>query len=77
MQQTRRQFVRTLFIATQAAALAPAIDLFADEPKTDSLEFFLLGDWGRKGEPDQAAVAKQMGLCGEKVCAKVRRRRRR
>ncbi len=67
MKQTRRQFVRTLFMATQAAALGPAVEMFAAEPKADGLNFLLLGDWGRKGEPDQAAVARQMGLCGEKL----------
>jgi acid phosphatase len=72
MQQTRRQFVRTLFVATQAAAFGPGLakDLFAAETKASTLDFLLLGDWGRKGEPDQAAVAKQMGICGEKIDAK-------
>lgn len=72
MKQTRRQFVRTLFMATQAAAFAPASArlLFAAEAPADGLNFLLLGDWGRHGEPDQAAVAKQMGVCGEKLGAK-------
>lgn len=72
MQQTRRQFVRTLFMATQAAAFAPGLarEMFAAETKADSLNFLLLGDWGRKGEPDQVAVARQMGICGEKLAAK-------
>ena len=72
MNQTRRQFVRTLFMATQAAAFAPAFthELFAADAYADALNFLLLGDWGRKGEPDQAAVAKQMGISGEKLAAK-------
>ncbi len=72
MKQTRRQFVRNLFIATQAAAFGPGLahELFAAEEKPDGLTFLLLGDWGRKGEPDQAAVARQMGICGKKIEAK-------
>jgi tartrate-resistant acid phosphatase type 5 len=67
MQQTRRQFVRTLFMATQAAALGPAVEMFAAEPRAGGLNYLLLGDWGRKGEPDQAEVDRQMGLYGAKV----------
>ncbi len=72
MQQTRRQFVSTLFMATQAAAFGPGLaqELFATEAKAGALNYLLLGDWGRKGEPDQAAVAKQMGLKGAKMDAK-------
>src|SRR2546421_2543 len=72
MQQTRRQFVRTLFVATQAAAFAPAFtrSIFAADAKAGALNYLLLGDWGRKGEPDQADVARQMGLCGAKIDAK-------
>ena len=72
MKQTRRQFVRTMFVATQAAAFGPGLahELFAAESKAGALNYLLLGDWGRKGEPDQAAVAKQMGLCGAKMDAK-------
>jgi tartrate-resistant acid phosphatase type 5 len=69
MKQTRRQFVRTLFIATQAAAFGPGLakHMYAADAKAGALNFLLLGDWGRKGEPDQAAVAKQMGICGAKM----------
>ena len=72
MKQTRRQFVRTLFVATQAAAFGPGLarELFAAEAKAGALNYLLLGDWGRKGEPDQAAVARQMGLSGAKMDAK-------
>ncbi len=72
MNQTRRQFVRTLFVATQAAALTPAFAqrLFAADAKSSALNFLLLGDWGRNGEKDQMAVATQMGLTGEKLNAK-------
>jgi acid phosphatase len=63
MKQTRREFVRTLFVATQAAAiggLLPARLLAADSPR--SLNFLAFGDWGRNGEKDQMEVAKQMGI---------------
>jgi tartrate-resistant acid phosphatase type 5 len=70
MSQTRRQFVRTLFIATQAAALSPLLaprNLLAADAPADALNFLLLGDWGRMGEKDQRDVATQMGLTGERL----------
>jgi acid phosphatase len=72
MTQTRRQFVRTLFVATQAAALSPLLaqKMFAADANTDALNFLLVGDWGRNGEPDQMAVAKQMGIAGHQTSAK-------
>ncbi|HVU27344.1 MAG TPA: tartrate-resistant acid phosphatase type 5 family protein [Verrucomicrobiae bacterium] len=72
MRQTRRQFVRTLFVATQAAVLSPvfAPKMFAADAKADTLNFLLIGDWGRNGEPDQMAVATQMGIYGEQTKAK-------
>src|SRR6185312_16434736 len=73
MQQSRRQFVRTLFIATQAAAvgqfLTPA-SLFAADAKSGGLNFLVLGDWGRNGEKDQMDVAKQMGITAKAMEAK-------
>jgi acid phosphatase len=72
MQQTRRQFVRTLFIATQAAALSPLLaprDLFA-AAAPDALNFLLVGDWGRQGEKDQRDVATQMGITGDTLKAR-------
>jgi acid phosphatase len=64
MTQTRRQFVRTLFVATQAAAVGSLLPsaLFAADAKAGGLNFLLVGDWGRNGEPDQMAVARQMGI---------------
>jgi tartrate-resistant acid phosphatase type 5 len=72
MLQTRRQFVRTLFIGTQAAALSPLLSpkVFSQETKNTALNFLLIGDWGRNGEPDQAAVARQMGIVGAQTAAK-------
>jgi acid phosphatase len=73
MQQSRRQFVRTLFIATQAAAvgqfLSPA-SLFAADAKSSGLNFLVLGDWGRNGEKDQMDVATQMGITAKAMDAK-------
>jgi len=73
MQQSRRQFVRTLFIATQAAAmgsfLAPR-SLFAADAKSGRLNFLFVGDWGRNGEKDQMDVATQMGIAAKDLDAK-------
>jgi tartrate-resistant acid phosphatase type 5 len=71
MPQNRRQFVRTLFVATQAAALSPWLvpKVFSQETKNAALNFLMIGDWGRNGEPDQAAVAKQMGIIGDETSA--------
>ena len=63
--QSRRQFVRTLFVATQAAAVGSLLlprNLFAAEPQSPGLNFLLVGDWGRHGENHQQEVATQMGL---------------
>jgi acid phosphatase len=72
MNQTRRQFVRTLFVATQAAAFAPLLSgkLFAADAKTAALNFLVFGDWGRNGEKDQADVAAQMEVTAKLVDAK-------
>ena len=62
MKHSRREFVRTLFIATQAAAiggLLPSKLLATDSQR--SLNFLAFGDWGRNGEKDQRDVAGQMG----------------
>ncbi len=72
MKQTRRQFVRTLFIATQAAAIGPMLprNLFAAEAKARGLNFLVLGDWGRNGEKDQRDVAGQMAMAAQEADAK-------
>lgn len=72
MQQTRRDFVRTLFIATQAAVLAPLWPgkLFAEDAQKGGLSFLVLGDWGRNGDPEQRAVAGQMGIAAAALDAK-------
>ena len=71
--QSRRQFVRTLFVATQAAAIGSFLlprNLFAAETKGSGMNFLLVGDWGRNGEKDQVAVATQMGIAAQAVDAK-------
>lgn len=41
---------------------------FTHTPKTDgSLNFLVIGDWGRRGEYNQSEVAFQMGVVGEKL----------
>ncbi|HEX3798502.1 MAG TPA: tartrate-resistant acid phosphatase type 5 family protein [Verrucomicrobiae bacterium] len=64
MKQTRREFVRTLFIATAASQLAPG-KLFAESTppiSPDDFNFQIFGDWGRRGERDQTEVAAQMAV---------------
>jgi len=72
MKQTRRQFVRTLFVATQAMAVGSLLprSLFAADAPRGGLNFLIVGDWGRNGEPDQMAVATQMGIAAQAAGAK-------
>ena len=64
MKQTRREFVRTLFIATQATVMGPLLPrtLLAEDARNGGLNFVVIGDWGRNGEKDQHDVAKQMDV---------------
>ena len=67
MKQTRCEFVRVLFVATQAAVVGRLLPdtLRAAEVtdvKTTGLNFLVFGDWGRHGEKDQVAVATQMDI---------------
>ena len=67
MKQTRREFVRVLFVATQAAVVGRLLpdSLRAAEvtdAKTAGLNFLVFGDWGRHGEKDQVEVAMQMEI---------------
>lgn len=72
MKQTRRDFVRTLFVATQATMVGSLLpgNLFAADAKAGGLNFLVFGDWGRNGEKDQHDVAVQMGLAAEEIGAK-------
>jgi tartrate-resistant acid phosphatase type 5 len=72
MMQTRRQFVRTLFIASQAVAVGSLFphQLFANDAMAGGLNFLVFGDWGRHGEKDQMDVATQMGVAAREMDAK-------
>jgi tartrate-resistant acid phosphatase type 5 len=72
MKQTRREFVRTLFVATQATVLGSILprSLLADDARSGGLNFVALGDWGRNGEKDQREVAKQMGAAAKEARAR-------
>lgn len=76
MKQTRREFVRTIFVASQAVVASQflPVNLFGqDTPAAsspDALNFLVFGDWGRQGEMDQVDVAKQMGKTAEKIGAR-------
>jgi len=71
MPLTRRDFVRTLFVASQATLASRFLpnNLHADEPSGKSLNFAVIGDWGRKGRPDQMAVSTQMGVACQSAAA--------
>ncbi len=72
MKQTRRQFVRTLFVATQATVVGSLLPhrLFAEDARVGGLNFLVLGDWGRNGEQDQQDVATQMALAAREMNAR-------
>ena len=72
MPLTRRHFVRTLFAASQSALIGKLLtsSALAEEMPADALNFAVIGDWGRRGRPDQAEVAKQMGIACQKAGAK-------
>jgi tartrate-resistant acid phosphatase type 5 len=73
MKQTRRQFVRTLFVASAQAAVIGSLmprDLFAADAPSGGLNFLVFGDWGRNGEKDQLAVAAQMAAAAKDLEAK-------
>src|SRR5471032_1714090 len=64
MPVTRRDFVRTLFVASQTALVGRLLSrpLYADDTPAGALNFAIIGDWGRRGRPDQVQVAAQMAL---------------
>jgi acid phosphatase len=73
MNQTRRQFVRTLFVATAQATVVGSLlprTLFAADAKAGGLNFIVFGDWGRNGEKDQRDVAVQMAVAAQDLNAK-------
>lgn len=64
MPLTRRDFVRTLFAASQTALVGKLLSgpLYADDIPAGALNFAIIGDWGRQGRPDQKQVGQQMGV---------------
>jgi tartrate-resistant acid phosphatase type 5 len=66
MKQTRREFVRTLFVATQAVVASRFLStggLAAESApplSAGDFNFLVFGDWGRNGEPNQSQVAAEM-----------------
>jgi acid phosphatase len=78
--QSRREFVRVLFLASQAAAVSRLLPttLFAEDAPpavasggpADGLNFLVFGDWGRKGQTDQVRVAAQMAKAAKDIGAK-------
>jgi tartrate-resistant acid phosphatase type 5 len=72
MKQTRRQFVRTLFVATQATVVGQFLprDLLAADATSEGLNFIVFGDWGRHGERDQVEVATQMAAAAKDTGAR-------
>ena len=73
MKQTRREFVRTLFVATQATVIGSLLprSLLADDVKNGGLNFVVIGDWGRNGEKDQLEVSQQMAAAADESGAKL------
>jgi len=71
MKQTRREFVRTLFVATQATVMGSLLprSLLAADAKNGGLNFVIIGDWGRNGEKDQVDVATQMAAAAGDIGA--------
>jgi len=71
MPLTRRDFVRTLFAASQTALAGRFMSgpLHADDTTAGALNFAIIGDWGRQGRPDQKQVAQQMGIACKNAAA--------
>jgi acid phosphatase len=68
MKQTRREFVRILFVATQgAAAIRFLPGSLQGASKPGALNFLIFGDWGRQGEHDQVEVAEQMAKAAQDI----------
>jgi tartrate-resistant acid phosphatase type 5 len=77
MKQTRREFVRILFVATQAAVASRFLPgslqaAVVSEPQAQpgGLNFLVFGDWGRNGETDQMEVAAQMAKTAKGIGAR-------
>ena len=75
MQHTRRNFVKTLFAASQAALVAGVAVEPAEGEETavssGGFNYLVVGDWGRDGERDQVEVAGQMSIAATDVNARL------
>lgn len=71
MPLSRRDFVRTLFVASQSALAGrlAADQLHTGETPAHGLNFAVIGDWGRQGRPDQTQVAQQMAIACKNATA--------
>jgi tartrate-resistant acid phosphatase type 5 len=71
MPLSRRDFVRTLFVASQTALASHLLadNLPVPDPTDKSLTFAVIGDWGRWGRTDQMQVATQMGVACQEAAA--------
>jgi len=68
MNQTRREFVRTLFVATQGVVASRFLPgSLQAAPTPGGLNFLIFGDWGRQGERDQVEVADQMAKAAKDI----------
>ncbi len=70
--KTRREFVRILFMASQAAVAGRFLSstALAEATPAGALNFLAFGDWGRGGQREQLAVAAQMAAASRAVGAK-------
>jgi acid phosphatase len=71
MKQTRREFVRILFVATQGLVAGRLVQAnLQAAPAPGGLNFLIFGDWGRQGEQDQVEVAAQLAAAAQDIGAK-------
>jgi len=79
MRQSRREFVRVLFVASSgllaerslaANLLGKPATALLPPPQPQALNFIVFGDWGREGEPDQQDVAREMARAAAVTDAK-------
>ncbi len=72
MPVTRRDFFRTLFVASQIplAGQLMSTPLHGGDTPPGAFNFALIGDWGRRGRPDQVEVAQQMALACQNAAAR-------
>ncbi|XP_047944360.1 purple acid phosphatase 17-like [Salvia hispanica] len=69
--KTMKMIVFSLWLAMitlNCAQISAKFPIFEQPTKGDgTLKFFVIGDWGRKGEYNQSQVALQMGRIGEEL----------